>query len=401
MNKKNSKKDLIIITGLWSLITLLHFFTPVHHMLFYIHVIFRQLYYIPIIYGAFSSGLKGGLATSLAVGLVYFIHITWQWNLPLGEYINQLLEIVLFIIIGVTTGILVERLRKEQNLYKETSEKLEIALEEQKEYQKQLIFSERMRSLGELSAGLAHEIKNPLSSIKSSVEVIEGTVNKDTPAGEFLRILADETERLNKVVNTFLSFAKPAKPELLPCKTEDVLEPVLKLLKPEFEKNKIFLKKELEKDVPEIYGDAQQLQQVFLNISLNAIQSMPDGGEFSISIKKTDRFIKIDFHDNGTGISEENLGKLFTPFFSTKKDGHGLGLAISYRIIENHEGEISVESELTIKNGGDLYYRRQYMFIYFSRSWCRRTCSRWLLYGETSYSQNVRTFSNYRTDKDM
>ncbi len=349
--RKNSKKDLIIIIALWIVITLLHFFTPVHHILFYIHVIFRQIYYIPIIYGAFSYGLPGGLITSLAVGLVYFIHITWQWTLPMGEYINQLLEIVLFIIIGVTTGILVERLRKEQYLYKEISEKLEIALEEQKEYQKQLIFSERMRSLGELSAGLAHEIKNPLSSIKSSVEIIEGTVNKNSPAGEFLEILSQETERLNKVVNNFLSFARPAKPDLLPCKIDEIIEPVIKLLKPEFEKNDISIEKEIEKGLPEISGDAQQLQQVFLNISLNAIQAMPDGGNLYVSIKKIEPYIKIDFRDTGAGISKENLEKLFTPFFTTKKEGNGIGLAISYRIIENHRGKISVESELNRGSG--------------------------------------------------
>jgi len=177
-------------------------------------------------------------------------------------------------------------------------------------------------------------------------------VNKNSPAGEFLEILSQETERLNKVVNNFLSFAKPAKPDLLPCKAEEIIEPVIKLLKPELEKNNIFIKKEIEKDLPEIYGDTQQLQQVFLNIALNAIQFMTDGGNLYMSIKKSETHINIDFHDTGTGISKENLEKLFTPFFSTKKEGNGLGLAISYRIIENHRGEISVESEL---NRGSIF----------------------------------------------
>ena len=177
-------------------------------------------------------------------------------------------------------------------------------------------------------------------------------VNKNSPAGEFLEILSQETERLNKVVNNFLSFAKPAKPDLLPCKAEEIIEPVIKLLKPELEKNNIFIKKEIEKDLPEIYGDTQQLQQVFLNIALNAIQSMTDGGNLYMSIKKSETHINIDFHDTGTGISKENLEKLFTPFFITKKEGNGLGLAISYRIIENHRGEISVESEL---NRGSIF----------------------------------------------
>ncbi|HPZ10654.1 MAG TPA: ATP-binding protein [Candidatus Eremiobacteraeota bacterium] len=340
-------KDIIIITVTWVIITLLHFFTPVHHRFFHIHEIYRQLYYIPIIYGVFSFGIRGGLIISLSVGIIYFIHITCQWDLSPGEYIVQLLEIVLFIVIAFITGILVEKIRKEQKLYKDASEKLKIAFDEMKEYQKQLIVSERMRSVGELAAGLAHEIKNPLSSIKSSVEVIEGSVNSDSPAGEFLGILLEETERLNKVVNSFLSFARPVKPELLPCKIEEVLEPVIKLLKPELKKNSVTVEKEIEKDLPEIYGDAQQLQQVFLNLSLNAIQAMPEGGRLSVKIMKSEKYIKIDFLDTGVGIPEENMGKLFTPFFSTRKEGNGLGLAISYRIIENHKGEISVESRLS------------------------------------------------------
>ena len=342
----NRKKHVIIIISSWLIITGLHFFTPVHHMLFPVHEIYRQLYYIPVIYGAFTFGIKGGLITSLSVGIIYFIHITCQWKLAEGEYINQFLEIILFIIIGFITGILVENLKKEQILYKETSEKLKISIEELKNYQEQLIFSERMRSLGELAAGLAHEIKNPLSSIKSSVEVIGTAVNKDSPQGEFLDILSNETERLNKIVTSFLSFAKPAKPELLPCKVEEILEPVIKLIEPQLKQNRVSVLKEIEENLPEIYGDAQQLQQVFLNLSLNAIQAMPEGGKLSVKIKSFEKYIKIDFQDTGTGISEENIEKLFIPFFSTKKEGHGLGLAISYRIIENHRGEIAVKSEL-------------------------------------------------------
>lgn len=350
--KKSIKKDLMIVVFFWSLITILHFFTPVHHILFPLHEFFRELYYIPVIYAAFAFGSRGGLLTSMSVGFIYFIHVTWQWDLDRGTYIVQLLEILVFIIIGFITGILVERLKKEQELYKETSEKLALAIEQQKEYQNQLIFSERMRSLGELAAGLAHEIKNPLSSIKSSAEVIEESFKEDSPAKEFLQILLKETSRLNKVVTNFLAFAKPAKPELLPCSIEEVLDHVINLIKAEMEKNNISLEMDTDKDLPEIQGDAQQLQQVFLNLSLNAIQAMAEGGKLTIKVKKEKKHMEIIFQDRGTGISKDNIHKLFTPFFSTKKTGTGLGLATSYRIIENHNGSISVESEL---NKGSVF----------------------------------------------
>jgi len=338
-------RDIIIIASTWLVLTFLHFFSPIHHIFFPIHEIFRQLYYLPIIYASFSFGLRGGLITSFSVALIYFIHITWQWNLPMGEYLNQLLATFLFIIIGSVTGILVEKLRREQRLYKETSEKLSLALEQQKEYQKQLIFSERMRSLGELAAGLAHEIKNPLGAIKSSAEIIKESFKEDSPVKEFLDILLKETSRLNKIVTNFLTFARPVKPELLPCSIKKILEHVMKLVKTEMEKNNISLEKDISEGITEISADAQQLQQVFLNLSLNAIQAMPEGGKLFIRVREEGEYMTITFRDTGRGISKENLDKLFTPFFSTKKNGTGLGLATSYRIIENHGGSISVESE--------------------------------------------------------
>jgi len=234
-------KDILIVVSTWIVITFLHFFSPIHHIFFSIHEIFRELYYLPIIYASFAFGLRGGLLTSFSVALIYFIHITWQWQLSTGEYVNQLLEILMLIIIGFITGILVEKLRREHRLYKDTSEKLSLALEKQQEYQKQLIFSERMRSLGELAAGIAHEIKNPLGSIRSSVEVIEDSFDRESPVKEFFDILMKETSRLNKIVTNFLAFARPMKPELLPCNIKEVLDPVVKLVKAELEKHRVLL----------------------------------------------------------------------------------------------------------------------------------------------------------------
>ena len=314
-------------------------------MLFPVHEIYRQLYYIPVIYGAFTFGIKGGLITSLSVGIIYFIHITCQWKLAEGEYINQILEIILFIIIGFITGILVENLKKEQNLYKETSEKLKISMDELKNYQQQLIFSERMRSLGELAAGLAHEIKNPLTSIKGYAQLIKIELSDSNMASD-VDIIIDEVERLNRIVDRFLSFARPKELKLKPAKVNDVIIETVKTLELELKKSNIKLSFYI-KETPYVMLDFDEMEQVIMNLVLNSIQSIEKDGEIKITTgyEKLLDMVFIIIKDNGMGIKNEDTDKIFEPFYTTKDKGTGLGLAICSRIIENHKGFIELNSE--------------------------------------------------------
>lgn len=354
----NKQVALVVILSL--IITLLHYITGNYKL--YYHDIYQRLYYIPAILAAFWFGLKGGLITSLITSLVYAPHLLLQLGLPLGAELNRFLEIIFYnIIIGIT-GFLSEQSRSLQNKYQKAAEELEESywkLREQTDailqMEEQLRRADRLSALGELSAGLAHEIRNPLASIKGTAEILKDYHGAGDKNQDFLDILIKEVNRLDKVVQDFLQFAKPQPMEIELCNVNEILRSVLLLIEQQAHQSKVELKTNLVKNMPSLKGDSEHLRQVFLNLILNAIQAMPNGGPLNIETTLQDKeingdrevatpFIEVKISDTGIGIPAENRDKIFNPFFTTKKDGTGLGLAISYRIVENHKGSISVQS---------------------------------------------------------
>jgi two-component system sensor histidine kinase HydH len=216
---------------------------------------------------------------------------------------------------------------------------------------------DRLAALGQMAAGLAHEIRNPLGSIKGAAQFLQPTGSQPAThtAGdtkEFLNIIVEEVNRLNKIVSQFLDYARPYRGEQKPLEVADVLKKTLQLMAKEdashFEITTAFADR-----LPPVRADAEQLLQVFLNLSLNAQQAMPQGGKLLIStgLRRATRrgaaaaFLEIRFRDTGVGIPPGDLKNLFIPFFTTKDKGTGLGLPISQRIIENHGGTIEVRSQ--------------------------------------------------------
>ena len=219
---------------------------------------------------------------------------------------------------------------------------------------------DRLAALGQMAAGLAHEIRNPLGSIKGAAQFLQPTGNAAAPAHshgdtkEFLNIIVEEVNRLNKIVSQFLDYARPYRGEQKPLEIADVLRKTLQLLQKE-DVGRFDITTAFAERLPPIRADAEQLLQVFLNLSLNALQAMPDGGRLLIStgLRRATRrgaaaaFLEIRFRDTGVGIEPGDLKNLFIPFFTTKDKGTGLGLPISQRIIENHGGTIEVRSQPT------------------------------------------------------
>jgi len=225
---------------------------------------------------------------------------------------------------------------------------------------------DRLAALGQMAAGLAHEIRNPLGSIKGAAQFLQPNANASTKtpgsAGsaapgdqrEFLNIIVEEVNRLNKIVSQFLDYARPYRGEQRPLEVADVLKKTLQLLAKE-EATHFEIVTTFAERLPPVRADAEQLLQVFLNLSLNALQAMPQGGKLliSTSLRKATRrgaaaaFLEIRFRDTGVGIEPGDLKNLFIPFFTTKDKGTGLGLPISQRIIENHGGTIEVRSQPT------------------------------------------------------
>jgi two-component system NtrC family sensor kinase len=218
------------------------------------------------------------------------------------------------------------------------------------EKQKQLVQSRKMAAVGTLTSGIAHELNNPLNNISITTEaLIEGL--DDYPRNEILDMLNDifmQVERAGGTVRNLLDFTRLGKSKKESIEVGDLITSSLKLIDNERLISGVATKIEIESDLPRVKGNFRNLQQVFLNIFLNSIQAMPDGGTLEIHAKSEgDNFVKIDVTDNGIGIPKENLEKVFDPFFSTKEvgKGTGLGLSVSYGIIQNIGGRITVDSE--------------------------------------------------------
>jgi len=298
---------------------------PGAHML---HAIHGRLCYIPIILGAIWFGVRGGLATALAITaltLPYALRIHDHHTL-FGEYT----EMVFYVAIGLMTGVLIERERRER--------------ERREALQRELARSERLSSLGQMAAGLAHEIRNPLGSIQGVAELL----GDDAPAGskkrELFDVLRKESKRLNAVVDDFLNFARPRPLALAPVDMAALVERSVAQMQIDANVRSIKIDTKLAPDLPRVKADAEQMHQVFLNLLLNAIAASSDHGRIEVSGVRDSKGIAITVQDWGQGISKDTLSRVFDPFFTTRETGTGLGLSISHTIVTDHGGSIDIDS---------------------------------------------------------
>ncbi len=340
----------VILAGLLTLVTFIHYLAG-GAQAGMLHSLLGHLYIVPIIMGAYWYGIKGGVSVSIASTALFSPHLFLHWHDPFLDVYNYI-EIFLFLLLGGVTGVLSQmernqRLRHEDALVKldESHRKLKEQTDILFQTEEQLRRADRLSALGELSAGMAHEIRNPLGSIKGAVEILKDDYSPDEAKYEFIQILLKETDRLNNILQEFLSFAKPKQPELQRADLNDSVESVLTLTTQQARKAGVRVEKKLDPAIGEQSLDAGLLKQALLNLILNAIQAMPGGGVLSVETRRQAGAVEIRVADTGTGIPEENRKKLFSPFFTTRKNGTGLGLAITYRIIENHHGKIDVASE--------------------------------------------------------
>ncbi len=346
-------------------ISLLHYLTPLH--LHYLHDIFQRLYYLPIILAAIWFGLIGGLACSLAVSIMYAPHILFQWGGHLTVELEKYLEIVLYNVVGGVTGLLVQRERERSIELQKTADGLEHSFKKLQAQSEQIIAieanlrrAEKLSTLGEMAAMLAHEIRNPLGSIRGTAEILRDDYRPGDPKYEFIEIQIKETERLNRVVEDFLRMARPLPSEMAHCRVLDELETVLMLVANDAVKRKITLHLEPVASEVIVKADGEKLRQAFLNIVINALQATANGGSLTISasvcqVEEGSNICEVRFCDDGCGISVASQARMFEPFYTTKPDGTGLGLAISRKIIEGHGGTLLIES--TVGEGTTVIIR--------------------------------------------
>jgi len=338
------------LAGLLALISLIHYLVRGVHAGI-LHGLLGHLYIVPIILGAYWYGIRGGVSTAVASAALFSPHLFLHWHDPFLDVYNYV-ELFLFLLIGGVTGVLSQMERNQGMRYEEALRRLDESHRKLKE-QTDILFqteehlrrADRLSALGELSAGMAHEIRNPLGSIKGAVEILKDDYTVDDARYEFIQILLKETDRLNRIVQEFLEFAKSKQPDFQQTDLNEALESVLTLTSQEARKAGISVRKQLDPAIGKRSLDAGMLKQAFLNLVLNALQAMPEGGELTVKSGIRNEMIEVMIRDTGSGISEENRKKLFSPFFTTRKQGTGLGLAITYRIIEKHRGTIDVVSE--------------------------------------------------------
>ncbi|MFZ5353719.1 MAG: two-component system sensor histidine kinase NtrB [Bacillota bacterium] len=414
------------------------------------HSFIRLLYLIPIILGAYKYGFRGAIIISLVISLIYSPHILLSFDFGINTK-NKLFDIVLFFVIGIVSGILVERknlrikmmeddLRKYMIMEKYTNsiiesiktgvvvvnndmfitiinqeakeilgvseecigrnfmevfhccdnikdkvsssinnnrsvENIDIIVEEYhkdirmnlypltlnssnkgiviiidditelKKMQQHIQRNDKLAALGELSSGIAHEIRNPLAIIKAIEQTMKKELSDNDDAIRELEIIDEEVERANRIVKSLMTFAKPGKNTVKRDSINMLLDEVILIInKYAIQRNvKIFVSKEA---VVWVNMDRELLKQAIINIVFNSVDAMPKGGKLEISARlECDKWLKIIFEDNGIGIEEQNVSNIFNPFFTTKENGTGLGLSIVHRIIEEHKGIINVYSK--------------------------------------------------------
>lgn len=238
------------------------------------------------------------------------------------------------------------QLYAELQSYAQTLEdKVEQRSRELQAAQAELIRAEKLAALGRMAAGIAHEVNNPLQPILNCLEVaIEDTENGERPDTEVLRVAEREVQRIKSIVSRLLDFARPSNSEPAAVDLQELINEVLLLTAKQLERNGVRVTTQLNY-APVISGNATQLKQVMLNLVLNAMEAMPDGGDLVIELYPERDGVVIRLQDTGVGMDEETVAQIFDPFYSTKREGTGLGLAVTYGIIEGHGGTIQVDSQ--------------------------------------------------------
>jgi signal transduction histidine kinase len=349
-----------IIAAILAILTLVYYagYTPLANFGSFFtdafpHDLHRTLFLIPVVYAALTFRMRGALGASF-VFLCVVLPRTFY-----SPYTDPLIRSLLFVLftalLGILTARLIDRVEREEKAHTELNiahQELSNYVQQLKESQEQLIQAEKLTSLGQLAASIAHEINNPLAGVLVYTQLLSKKVTGDAFEKEealgYISKIESEVGRCSRIIRNLLDFARQTESMLRLVDINQVIEQVLAMVGHQAKMQNVEVVKEFSPSLPKVMADSDQLQQIFTNLTLNAIQAMPGGGTLTLRSSAADGEVRVDVQDTGYGISKENMDKLFTPFFTTKEKGKGvgLGLAVVHRIIERHKGRIQVQSEV-------------------------------------------------------
>jgi two-component system, NtrC family, sensor histidine kinase HydH len=340
--KTRSLRSVLTVGLTLLLISVALYVTP--DPLLHWHYILQRLLYLPIIVAGLVMGWREGAITAVLASVAYLLRRDSQDPFDL---IDRFLEATMFCLVGILTGVLSERERLQREDLQATAKRLEEVYRELQNNVEHLKRAARMSALGHLSAGLAHEIRNPLASIEGAAYIAQREPDGAHNA-EFFEIIRKETQRLNNLLTHFLEFARPREPHLQPVNPQELINSVFTLVERVAAQSKVQLRKEFAENGQLLECDGEQMKQVLLNLVLNSIQAQPNGGEILVSTEEKKSMLVMRVSDKGPGIASESADEIFDPFFTTKQNGTGLGLPIAYQIVKQHGGELLLEKNSSV-----------------------------------------------------
>ncbi len=305
---------------------------------------------LPVISAATSFDLLGSAAIAVlacAEYLSFLFYIDWGTvEIAPDQRLELALRFMILLLVSYLTHQLAKAKRDEAIRYQQTAEQLAAANESLKEAEASVRRADRLAALGQLTAGLAHELRNPLGTMKTSAELLARNVEKENAiAREMAGYIKDEVDRTNSLITRFLDFARPQHLKIQKSDLATMLDRAIDRFERE-KKVDVSVYKNFSPDIPPIALDAELMERVITNLVTNAAQASPPGGVVTVKTRSDGDMVEIAVIDRGTGIDPKNLESIFNPFFTTKPDGIGLGLAICSKIVNEHGGQMTVESTL-------------------------------------------------------
>ena len=317
-------------------------FTSIYAMIITYAIVKHQLMDIRIVLR--RSLVYSALIAGITVTYLLTVLITERWFQGFFGYRSIVATVLVAAFIAIFFNPLRTRLQAlvDHALFKATPPEL---AEQRDQLLAEVRKSDQMKAVGALAAGLAHEVRNPLASIKTFTEHLNTHYNDPAFRAKFQKIVGGEVERINLIVQQLLDFAKPVPPKLAPVDVPRLLDDTLELLNSELVKHHTEVSRTYHADGALVLGDPQQLKQIFLNLILNSLQAMNGTGRLALAITRRNTELEVAIRDTGTGIVPEHLSRVFEPFFTTKETGTGLGLAVVQHIVEQHGGRIDIQSQ--------------------------------------------------------